>query len=99
MKGETINMQVKNYMEDLVWEHLDHILSKHDNICDCEKCKFDIAALALNLLSPHYVVTAKGETYTRVKALEQQFNIDIFSALTQAIKIVSGRPQHQDDQK
>lgn len=97
MKGETRTMQIKNYMEDLVWEQLDRILSKHENVCDCEKCKFDIVALALNILPPHYVVTAKGETYTRVKSLEQQFNIDIFSALTQAIKIVSGRPQHQDE--
>lgn len=87
-------MQLKNYMEDLVMHQLDRIIARHEGICSCDKCKFDIAALALNYLPPRYIVTEKGETYTRIKSLEQQFNVDIMSAITLAISIVRGRPKH-----
>ncbi|QJW49357.1 late competence development ComFB family protein [bacterium BFN5] len=66
-------------------------------MCSCDKCKFDIAALALNYLPPRYIVTERGETYTRIKSLEQQFNVDIMSAITLAISIVRGRPKHHAD--
>lgn len=89
-------MELKNYMEILVWQQLDDILSDQMDICICEKCRYDIAALALNFLPPRYVVTNKGETFTKVKALEQQFNIDIITAVTQASKIVGSQPHHDE---
>lgn len=88
-------MHIKNYMENLVWDHLDQIIA-NSNACNCEKCRYDIAALALNFLPPRYVVTDKGETYTRVKALEQQFNVDVITAISHAIQIVHSRPHHED---
>jgi len=98
MRGDGC-MQLKNYMEDLVWDQLDAVIARHPGVCNCEKCKYDITALALNFLPPRYIVTAKGETFTRIKSLEQQFNIDIIAAISQAIKIVSGRPQHHNEQE
>ena len=90
-------MHVKNYMEDLVWGQLDGILKRHRAICTCERCRYDIAALALNFLPPRYVVSDEGETFTKVKALEQQFMIDIVSAITNAAIIVSKKPHHEGD--
>ncbi|MEG6585548.1 late competence development ComFB family protein [Dendrosporobacter sp. 1207_IL3150] len=87
-------MQLKNYMEDLVFEQLDRVINSHQGVCKCEKCKYDIAALALNYLPPRYVVSDRGETYTRIKSLEQQFLVDIMSSITLAITIVNGRPKH-----
>lgn len=87
-------MQVKNYMEDLVFERLNEVLEKYKNICTCEKCRYDIAALALNFLPPRYFVTSQGETYARTKSLEQQFNIDILTAISHAVKIVTSHPHH-----
>lgn len=84
-------------MEDLVWSNIDKIIERHHNVCNCEKCRYDIAALALNFLPPRYTVTDKGETYTRVKSLEQQFTIDIITAITHAIKIVNSKPHHDAD--
>lgn len=89
-------MIIKNHMEDLVWNNIDSIIARHQNICDCEKCRYDIAALALNFLPPRYTVTEKGETYTRIKSLEQQFNIDIITAISHAIKIVNNQPHHEE---
>ena len=87
-------MELKNYMEIMVWNSLDDILEAHPKACKCEKCRYDVAALALNFLPPRYVVTDQGGTYTRIKSLEQQFNIDLMTAITNAIKIVNSDPHH-----
>ena len=89
-------MGMQNYMEILMWQKLDDVLDAHPGICRCEKCRYDIAALAMNFLPPRYVVTDRGQFYTKIKALEQQFTIDIVSAITHAVKVVSSAPQHQD---
>lgn len=88
-------MQLKNYMEVMVWEQLDSVLEGHRDACRCQKCRYDIAALALNYLPPRYVVTEQGETFTRIHSLEQQFSIDIVTAITHAIIIVNRQPQHE----
>ena len=79
-----------------MWQKLADVLDAHPGICRCEKCRYDIAALAMNFLPPRYVVTDRGQIYTKIKALEQQFTIDIVSAITHAVKVVSSAPQHQD---
>lgn len=91
-----VHVELKNYMEDLVFQRLDHLIGADSKVCKCEKCRYDVAALALNFLPPRYVVTDKGETYARVKSLEQQFNVDIITAITHAIKIVSSQPHHDN---
>jgi len=88
-------VELKNCMESLVWERLDNVLRSYPEICTCQKCRNDIVALALNSLPPRYVVTFAGETYTKVHSLEQQFGIDIVTALTNAIAIVSKKKQHE----
>ena len=87
-------MELQNYMEILMWQRLDDVLDGHPTICRCEKCRYDIAALAMNFLPPRYVVTDRGQIYTKIKALEQQFTIDIISAITNAATIVNRTPQH-----
>jgi competence protein ComFB len=87
-------MELQNYMEILMWQRLDEVLESHRGICHCEKCRYDIAALAMNFLPPRYVVTDRGQIYTKIKALEQQFTIDIVTAVTHAVKIVSSTPHH-----
>ena len=41
-------MELKNYMEILMWQQLDDVLASHPGICTCEKCRYDIAALTMN---------------------------------------------------
>lgn len=92
-------MELKNYMEDIVWQNLGIVLDKYEGMCKCYKCRYDIMALALNFLPPRYVVTQAGETFTRVKSLEQQFSVDIITAITNAIIIVSSRPRHDEERE
>lgn len=88
-------MEVKNYMELYVWDMLDRVLEKQEKVCKCEQCRYDIVALALNDLPPRYVVSEKGETYTRAKSLEQQFMIDVIAKITHAATVVAQHPRHE----
>ena len=84
---------MKNYMEEIVLSALDDIL-KDINMCKCDKCKLDIAAKALNDLPPQYVVTQKGEMYSKVNNLRIQFEVDVISAITKAAILVKRNPSH-----
>ena len=85
--------EMKNYMEVCVDDMLMPVL-KGINSCTCETCRFDIRAIALNSLPPKYVVTRKGHLYTKVYALQQQFDVDIIAAITKAAVIVGRSPRH-----
>ena len=87
---------IKNYMEDCVEDMLDMTL--HDlNCCNCEKCRYDITAIALNSLPPKYVVTQKGQLYAKLTALQHQFDVDIIAAITKAAVIVNRNPRHASE--
>lgn len=85
--------KLKNYMEELVINKADELL-KLLNICKCEKCRLDIIALALNDLPTRYVVSEKGALYTKLNELEQQFEIDVETAIVKAAVLVSKSPKH-----
>lgn len=85
--------KLKNYMEDIVQKKVDSVLNIM-NICKCDKCRLDIMAIALNDLPPKYVVTDTGELYTKVKELEQQFEVDVETAIVKAAVFVSKNPKH-----
>lgn len=87
------DVKMKNYMEDCVADLIDSVL-KDINACRCEKCKYDIMAIALNSLPPKYVVTKKGQLYTKLTALQNQSDVDVISAITKASVIVSKSPRH-----
>lgn len=89
-------MELKNYMEDLVLQQIDTVMARNGDVCGCKQCRHDIAAMALTILPARYVVTSKGETYTRIKALEQQFSVDIMMALTEGIQQVKKHPHHEE---
>lgn len=86
--------QIKNYMEEIVFNLMEEVL-KDINVCTCEKCILDIAALALNDLPPKYIVTEKGELYSKINTLKQQFEVDVISALTKAAVLVKRNPKHE----
>lgn len=87
-------IQIRNYIEDVVFDALDTIIKDLD-VCQCESCKHDIAAITLNSLPPKYVVTRKGELYTKINTLHQQFDVDTISAITKASTIVKKYPRHE----
>ena len=87
------SLKIKNYMEDCVIDMIEPVLANL-GCCTCEVCKFDIMAIALNSIQPKYVVTKKGQLYTKLYALQQQFDVDIILAITKAAEMVSKNPRH-----
>lgn len=85
--------QIKNYMEVIVFNLMSEVLPDI-NVCKCDKCRLDIAAIALDDLPPKYIVTEKGELYTKIDALQQQFEVDVISAITKAAVLVKRNPRH-----
>lgn len=86
-------MILKNYMEEIVFSLIDDVLKDID-VCKCEKCKMDIIAIALNNLPTKYVVTERGELYSKVNILKLQVGVDVITAITRAAMMVKERPHH-----
>ncbi|MDD2446878.1 MAG: late competence development ComFB family protein [Tissierellia bacterium] len=86
-------LEIKNYMEEVVFNHMDKVLNNME-ICKCEKCRMDIAAIALNNLPTKYVVTQKGELYSKVSTLLSQFEVDAITTITKAAIKINENPQH-----
>ncbi len=89
---EEQEMILVNLMEELVAARLDTTLDRF-NCCKCNKCKKDIAALALNRLKPRYVVMREDDEERRKEASEQ-YGSEVTSALVQAIMVVKKEPRH-----
>ena len=88
---------IKNYMEGIVFNMMNEVLDDI-KMCKCDKCMLDIAAIALNDLPPQYTVTEKGELYSKINALRQQFEVDIISAVIKAAVLVKRTPRHSKEE-
>jgi len=88
-------MHLINYMEAAACTALGELLQDpaYERIRTDEKAKMDVLALALNRLPPRYFVTEKGELYTRIQELRQQFKTDIVVELTKALQQVVNHPR------
>jgi hypothetical protein len=84
------NTVMINVMERLVIEKLDSALSKF-NSCKCDRCRQDIAAIALNKLPPKYVIIDKDEIDEYIKNSSSE---QVTSSIIQAIFTVRAHPRH-----
>jgi len=84
---------LKNYMEEIVYDQMKSVLKDID-VCTCDKCSMDIAAIALNELPVKYIVTERGALFSRIDALYAQFEIGVTSAIVRAAQIVQKNPMH-----
>jgi len=87
-------MKIYNYMEEIVKDALEGILSNRKDICQCQRCKLDMIAWALNRLPPKYVVSDKGRFYTKLQEVEIQFRTDVVRELAKAIAHITEKPLH-----
>ena len=84
---------LKNHMEDVV-ERLVNKYIKESECCDCEKCRLDVMALALNDLRPVYIVTNIGEMFASIDSTYPQNQVDAEIAVLKAIDLVKSKPRH-----
>lgn len=87
-------MELKNYKEFAVDHVMPNLLKAFPDICKCDKCMLDIKAIALNNLTPQYVVTNKGELYAQINEMSLQYEANIMKAVLDGISLVSDNPQH-----
>lgn len=90
--SEEQEMNLVNLMEELVISRLDATILRF-NYCKCNKCRKDVAALALNRLKPRYVVMHNDDKEFRRKT-EEQYGLEVTEALVQAILQVKKSPRH-----
>lgn len=91
-----MELELKNFMEDLVTEYLEDILEGRDDVCTCNQCLLDIATYALNKLPPMYFSRAKGMIYSRLEEFENQVRADVIALLTAGINRVQESPKHHE---
>ena len=84
---------LKNSNEDLV-DDLTRELMAETKMCQCDKCRLDVMAIALNHLQPAYVVTFKGELFANLDATTVQSQADALTAVVNAIRMVRSSPRH-----
>lgn len=93
-------MEIVNIVEKLVWSKVDEVLVHKPDMCQCEKCRSDVVAFALNKLAPHYVNSTEGAVWARAdKELDREFEIEVIIALAEAAEIVAANPRHTREGK
>ncbi len=85
---------LRNLMEDYVILILDQTIDTLD-CCKCTQCRLDMASYALNRLPAKYVATTQGELMSKLCEFDNQFEANVYSALTQAAEVVKKHPRHK----
>ncbi len=87
-------MKVVNVMETFVDSQLDSVLKNISGFCQCDECKKDVKAMALNNLPPRYVNSHKGDVYTRLGVLDPTELARVVLEITKAANVVMKNPRH-----
>lgn len=84
-----------NETERIVLEQMEIQLQEKaaEDICKCQDCVLDMAALALNSLKPHYRVSLIGTVYAHT-ILDDEYAEEVKAAVSSAIKKIAENPSH-----
>jgi competence protein ComFB len=90
-----------NMTEDAVFDAIPAAMSDHPEMCKCQDCVLDVAAIALNNLPPHYCVGKFSSMPTGVVGLrhyvperEKEITDRARTAVEEAINKVKDHPSH-----
>jgi competence protein ComFB len=86
---------LKNEAEQLVLYELEKQLEQQpEDICRCNECVVDMAAIALNTVKPLYRFSLLGTLYAAQAMNEQSYADSVQQAVAQAIDKVKSNPAH-----
>jgi competence protein ComFB len=93
---DTYNFELlKNEAEQLVLNELEKQLeTQSTELCRCNECIVDMAALALNTVKPLYRFSLLGTQYAAQAMNEQSYAESVRGAVAQAIARVRTNPAH-----
>jgi len=91
---------LKNEAEKLVLDELEiQLAHAHEEMCRCNDCIVDMAAMALNNVKPLYRFSILGTLYAAQARNEPVYADTIKLAVTKAIGKVSSNPSHEKKQE
>jgi competence protein ComFB len=85
-----------NENEEAVFTMLDKLLAELKDICTCQDCMMDVAAIALNNLKPNYRVFLLRPVHRDDGLVKAHFK-EIEEAVRKALAVVMARPHHDDE--
>ncbi|MDR0300984.1 MAG: late competence development ComFB family protein [Treponema sp.] len=85
---------LKNEAEVLVIREMEQQLNGRTDMCLCNECIVDIAAIALNAVKPLYRFSLLGTLYASQAMTEQSYADSVKNAVAEAIKKVKNNPAH-----
>jgi competence protein ComFB len=86
---------LKNEAEQMVLHELERQLEgQPEDVCRCNECVVDMAAIALNTVRPLYRFSLLGTLYAAQAVNEQSYADSVQQAVAQAIEKVSKNPAH-----
>jgi competence protein ComFB len=93
---DTYNFELlKNEAEQLVLHELEQQIEAYGpELCRCNECIVDMAAIALNSIKPLYRFSLLGTLYAAQAMNEQSYAESVKEAVTQAITKVRFNPAH-----
>ena len=86
---------LKNEAEKMViYEMEQQLKTASEDMCRCNECVVDIAAIALNAVKPLYRFSLLGTLYASQAMTEQAYADSVKHAVAQAIVKVKDNPAH-----
>jgi len=86
---------LKNEAETIVIREIEQQLnSGHEDMCRCNDCIVDIAAMTLNNIKPLYRFSILGTLYAAQAMTEQVYADSVKNAVAEAIEKVKKNPAH-----
>jgi len=82
-----------NEAERLVIEEIARQLAANSDLCTCEECVLDIAAYALNHVTPRYRASLMGSIYA-VRQRDAAYQREVQRAVSEAIQRIRANPAH-----
>jgi len=86
---------LKNEAEVIILREMEQQLKTgHEDLCRCNECIIDIAAVALNNVRPLYRFSILGTLYASQAFTEQAYADSVKQAVSEAIRKVKSNPAH-----
>ncbi|MDR1445463.1 MAG: late competence development ComFB family protein [Treponema sp.] len=86
---------LKNEAENMVLTELEEQLASYpEEICRCNECVVDMAAISLNSVRPLYRFSLLGTLYAAQAMNEMDYRMGIKEAVSRAIEKVRRNPAH-----
>ncbi|MCD7824914.1 MAG: late competence development ComFB family protein [Clostridiaceae bacterium] len=80
-----------NLMEETVLHKISQLWPQ-TNFCQCDQCRLDVAAYALNRLPARYVRSLTGSMLHKFDAQSTQMDVEITAVVYKAIEIIGEEP-------